>query len=110
MQSQINANLNVNVSHLMKISMNSGTCSKNKLIYEKSRGIYQNALVFSFSSSSLILHYLLKEGRLAFSKPPLMKCRDQQPVTGTTTSLPVYTPFPEHTDLKASVFVVPNLK
>lgn len=66
-------------------------------------------LLFFFSLSSL-LHYLLVEGRLAFSKPPLMKCRDQQPVTVTTTSLPVYTPFPEHTDLKASVFVVPNLK
>lgn len=78
----------------MNISINSGACSKNKLIYDKSRE----------------LHYLLVEGRLAFSKPPLMKCRDQQPVTVTTTSLPVYTPFPEHTDLKASVFVVPNLK
>lgn len=93
----------------MNISINSGACSKNKLIYDKSREIYQNALVF-FSLSSFILHYLLVEGRLAFSKPPLMKCRDQQPVTVTTTSLPVYTPFPEHTDLKASVFVVPNLK
>lgn len=96
----------------MNISINSGACSKNKLIYDKSREIYQNALVFwgFFSLSSFILHYLLVEGRLAFSKPPLMKCRDQQPVTVTTTSLPVYMPFPEHTDLKASVFVVPNLK
>lgn len=45
-QTQINVNLNVNFSLLMNISINSGACSKNKLIYDKSREIYQNALVF----------------------------------------------------------------